>query len=224
MATERQYNIIRNLTGKVNKMHDKLDDFKAQIGNNEEALKVVHNKHMEVVKQIKLLIVTYDKLKANSKIIKQQIKDLKHRKKDLEDDIKKIKTNVDLTLKKLMERDIQLAKQFSRLNRRNDGYRKIIKKMNKYEKEIKELVPEDLEQLKNAVTNRFEVLLTDVQYTKKSLYTKSKRLEKINNNLNNIREILSQYSKVNNEMPNMINDVRKEEKVRKDAFFKEIVE
>ena len=45
----------------------KLDDFKAQIGNNEEAWKVVHNKHMEVVKQIKLLIVTYDKLKANSK-------------------------------------------------------------------------------------------------------------------------------------------------------------
>ena len=121
-----------------------------------------------------------------------------------------------------MERDIKLAKQFSKLNRRNDYYRQIIKKMRKYSQDIKDLVPEDYNELKEAITSRFETLLTDLQYVKRGLYTKSKRIETINNNLNRIRDILSQYAKVNKKMPNIINEVRKEQKIKKDSFLKKV--
>ena len=85
---ERQYNIIRNFTSKLEKMGDKLSSLKEQMIDNEKYLFKMQDKRIEVREQIKVLIDTYDILRSNLKIIKKQIKDLEHRKKDLETDIK----------------------------------------------------------------------------------------------------------------------------------------
>jgi hypothetical protein len=47
-------------------------------------------------------------------------------------------------------------------------------------------------------------------------------MERINDNLNSIRNILTKYAKVDKDMPKVIDNVRKKQKVKKDSFFKEI--
>ena len=133
-----------------------------------------------------------------------------------------IKVKMNEFVAKLLKRDIPISSQFSKLNRRNIRYGIIMKKMRKYEREIKELVPEDYEELREEITSRFETVLTELQTTKRNLYTKGKRMERINDNLNSIRNILTKYAKVDKDMPKVIDNVRKKQKVKKDSFFKEI--
>jgi chromosome segregation ATPase len=219
---ERQYNIIRNFTAKIEKINGKVDTLEEQLSNNGKAINEIQQKGNEVRVEIKKSIEIYDMLRANLIVIKKQIKDLEKRKTDLITQLNTIKVKMNEFVAKLLKRDIPISSQFSKLNRRNIRYGIIMKKMRKYEREIKELVPEDYEELREEITSRFETVLTELQTTKRNLYTKGKRMEKINDNLNSIRNILTKYAKVNKDMPKVINDVRKEEKVRKDAFFKEI--
>lgn len=219
---ERQYNIIRNFTAKIEKINGKVATLEEQLSNNGKAINEIQQKGNEVRVEIKKSIEIYDMLRANLIVIKKQIKDLEKRKTDLITQLNTIKVKMNEFVAKLLKRDIPISSQFSKLNRRNIRYGIIMKKMRKYEREIKELVPEDYEELREEITSRFETVLTELQTTKRNLYTKGKRMEKINDNLNSIRNILTKYAKVNKDMPKVINDVRKEEKVRKDAFFKEI--
>ena len=219
---ERQYNIIRNFTAKIEKINGKVDTLEEQLSNNGKAINEIQQKGNEVRVEIKKSIEIYDMLRANLIVIKKQIKDLEKRKTDLITQLNTIKVKMNEFVAKLLKRDLPISSQFSKLNRRNIRYGIIMKKMRKYEREIKELVPEDYEELREEITSRFETVLTELQTTKRNLYTKGKRMEKINDNLNSIRNILTKYAKVNKDMPKVINDVRKEEKVRKDAFFKEI--
>lgn len=219
---ERQYNIIRNFTAKIEKINGKVDTLEEQLSNNGKAINEIQQKGNEVRVEIKKSIEIYDMLRANLIVIKKQIKDLEKRKTDLITQLNTIKVKMNEFVAKLLKRDIPISSQFSKLNRRNIRYGIIMKKMRKYEREIKELVPEDYEELREEITSRFETVLTELQTTKRNLYTKGKRMEKINDNLNSIRNILTKYAKVNKDMPKVINDVRKEEKVRKDTFFKEI--
>ncbi len=219
---ERQYNIIRNFTAKIEKINGKVDTLEEQLSNNGKAINEIQQKGNEVRVEIKKSIEIYDMLRANLIVIKKQIKYLEKRKTDLITQLNTIKVKMNEFVAKLLKRDIPISSQFSKLNRRNIRYGIIMKKMRKYEREIKELVPEDYEELREEITSRFETVLTELQTTKRNLYTKGKRMEKINDNLNSIRNILTKYAKVNKDMPKVINDVRKEEKVRKDAFFKEI--
>lgn len=219
---ERQYNIIRNFTAKIEKINGKVATLEEQLSNNGKAINEIQQKGNEVRVEIKKSIEIYDMLRANLIVIKKQIKDLEKRKTDLITQLNTIKVKMNEFVAKLLKRDLPISSQFSKLNRRNIRYGIIMKKMRKYEREIKELVPEDYEELREEITSRFETVLTELQTTKRNLYTKGKRMEKINDNLNSIRNILTKYAKVNKDMPKVINDVRKEEKVRKDAFFKEI--
>lgn len=219
---ERQYNIIRNFTAKIEKINGKVDTLEEQLSNNGKAINEIQQKGNEVRVEIKKSIEIYDMLRANLIVIKKQIKDLEKRKTDLITQLNTIKVKMNEFVAKLLKRDLPISSQFSKLNRRNIRYGIIMKKMRKYEREIKELVPEDYEELREEITSRFETVLTELQTTKRNLYTKGKRMEKINDNLNSIRNILTKYAKVNKDMPKVIDDVRKEEKVRKDAFFKEI--
>lgn len=219
---ERQYNIIRNFTAKIEKINGKVATLEEQLSNNGKAINEIQQKGNEVRVEIKRSIEIYDMLRANLIVIKKQIKDLEKRKTDLITQLNTIKVKMNEFVAKLLKRDLPISSQFSKLNRRNIRYGIIMKKMRKYEREIKELVPEDYEELREEITSRFETVLTELQTTKRNLYTKGKRMEKINDNLNSIRNILTKYAKVNKDMPKVINDVRKEEKVRKDAFFKEI--
>lgn len=219
---ERQYNIIRNFTAKIEKINGKVDTLEEQLSNNGKAINEIQQKGNEVRVEIKKSIEIYDMLRANLIVIKKQIKDLEKRKTDLITQLNTIKVKMNEFVAKLLKRDLPISSQFSKLNRRNIRYGIIMKKMRKYEREIKELVPEDYEELREEITSRFETVLTELQTTKRNLYTKGKRMEKINDNLNSIRNILTKYAKVNKDMPKVIDDVRKEEKVRKDTFFKEI--
>ena len=219
---ERQYNIIRNFAAKIETTESKLVLLEEQLDKNNTALNDMQESRIEVRNQIKVLIDTYEILRKNSKIIKKQIKDLETRKKNLATEIKTVKVKLDKFVEKILKRDSILSAQFAKINRRNSRYRQILKQMRKYSKEIQDLVPEDYNKLREEITSRFETLLTDMQYTKRHLYTKSKRLEKIDKNLNNIRNILSKYAKVNKKMPEIINEVRKEEKVRQDNFLKTV--
>lgn len=219
---ERQYNIIRNFTAKIEKINGKVDTLEEQLSNNGKAINEIQQKGNEVRVEIKRSIEIYDMLRANLIVIKKQIKDLEKRKTDLITQLNTIKVKMNEFVAKLLKRDLPISSQFSKLNRRNIRYGIIMKKMRKYEREIKELVPEDYEELREEITSRFETVLTELQTTKRNLYTKGKRMEKINDNLNSIRNILTKYAKVNKDMPKVIDDVRKEEKVRKDTFFKEI--
>ncbi len=219
---ERQYNIIRNFTAKIEKINGKVDTLEEQLSNNGKAINEIQQKGNEVRVEIKKSIEIYDMLRANLIVIKKQIKDLEKRKTDLITQLNTIKVKMNEFVAKLLKRDLPISSQFSKLNRRNIRYGIIMKKMRKYEREIKELVPEDYEELREEITSRFETVLTELQTTKRNLYTKGKRMERINDNLNSIRNILTKYAKVNKDMPKVINDVRKEEKVRKDTFFKEI--
>ena len=219
---ERQYNIIRNFTAKIEKINGKVATLEEQLSNNGKAINEIQQKGNEVRVEIKKSIEIYDMLRANLIVIKKQIKDLEKRKTDLITQLNTIKVKMNEFVAKLLKRDLPISSQFSKLNRRNIRYGIIMKKMRKYEREIKELVPEDYEELREEITSRFETVLTELQTTKRNLYTKGKRMEKINDNLNSIRNILTKYAKVNKDMPKVIDDVRKEEKVRKDTFFKEI--
>lgn len=219
---ERQYNIIRNFTAKIEKINGKVATLEEQLSNNGKAINEIQQKGNEVRVEIKRSIEIYDMLRANLIVIKKQIKDLEKRKTDLITQLNTIKVKMNEFVAKLLKRDLPISSQFSKLNRRNIRYGIIMKKMRKYEREIKELVPEDYEELREEITSRFETVLTELQTTKRNLYTKGKRMEKINDNLNSIRNILTKYAKVNKDMPKVIDDVRKEEKVRKDTFFKEI--
>jgi len=219
---ERQYNIIRNFTAKIEKINGKVATLEEQLSNNDKAINEVQQKGNEIGIEIKKSIEIYDILKTNFIIIKKQIKDLEKRKTELVTQLNTIKVKMNEFVAKLLKRDIPISSQFSKLNRRNIRYGIIMKKMRKYEREIKELVPEDYEELREEITSRFETVLTELQTTKRNLYTKSKRMERINDNLNSIRNILTKYAKVDKDMPKVIDNVRKAQKVKKDSFFKEI--
>lgn len=219
---ERQYNIIRNFTAKIEKINGKVATLEEQLSNNDKAINEIQQKGNEIGIEIKKSIEIYDMLRANLIIIKKQIKDLEKRKTELVTQLNTIKVKMNEFVAKLLKRDIPISSQFSKLNRRNIRYGIIMKKMRKYEREIKELVPEDYEELREEITSRFETVLTELQTTKRNLYTKGKRMERINDNLNSIRNILTKYAKVDKDMPKVIDNVRKKQKVKKDSFFKEI--
>ena len=219
---ERQYNIIRNFTAKIEKINGKVATLEEQLSNNDKAINEIQQKGNEIGIEIKKSIEIYDMLRANLIIIKKQIKDLEKRKTELVTQLNTIKVKMNEFVAKLLKRDIPISSQFSKLNRRNIRYGIIMKKMRKYEREIKELVPEDYEELREEITSRFETVLTELQTTKRNLYTKGKRMERINDNLNSIRNILTKYAKVDKDMPKVIDNVRKQQKVKKDSFFKEI--
>jgi len=219
---ERQYNIIRNFTAKIEKINGKVVTLEEQLSNNDKAINEIQQKGNEIGIEIKKSIEIYDMLRANLIIIKKQIKDLEKRKTELVTQLNTIKVKMNEFVAKLLKRDIPISSQFSKLNRRNIRYGIIMKKMRKYEREIKELVPEDYEELREEITSRFETVLTELQITKRNLYTKGKRMERINDNLNSIRNILTKYAKVDKDMPKVIDNVRKKQKVKKDSFFKEI--
>ncbi len=219
---EKQYNIIRNFTAKIEKINGKVATLEEQLSNNDKAINEIQQKGNEIGIEIKKSIEIYDMLRSNLIIIKKQIKDLEKRKTELVTQLNTIKVKMNEFVAKLLKRDIPISSQFSKLNRRNIRYGIIMKKMRKYEREIKDLVPEDYDELRNEITSRFETVLTELQTTKKNLYTKGKRMERINDNLNSIRNILTKYAKVDKDMPKVIDNVRKKQKVKKDSFFKEI--
>ena len=124
---------------------------------------------------------------------------------------------------KVIERDSKIKLQFDKINNRNDYYKKIIKLLRTYDRQISKLIPEDYNNLKEEIITKLEYMVENFQYIKKTLYTKSKRLEKIDENFNRIRDMLKKYSSINKDIPNMINEVRKEEGVNKDVFLKQII-
>ena len=123
-----------------------------------------------------------------------------------------------------MERDNQIKSQMEKINKRNNYYKQIVLTLKEYDKKIKKLIPEDYDTLRNQVIVDFGKTLEDLQFIKKSIWGKTKRLVTVDDNLDRIRGLLKKYSTIDENVPNIINEVRKKEGVKKDAFLKKIIQ
>lgn len=220
--SKNQFSFLSDLDKNIDILDSSLDDLKTNVGENIDSLKTIPEITINIRSIILELITLYTQLKENSKVLKKQIKDLESKKVSVNKQVKDVQKELKTFTTKVIERDGHIKLQFNKINNRNNYYKQIIKLLRSYDKQVNKLIPEDYEYLKTEIISRLEYMVENIQYIKKTLYTKSKRLEKIDNNFNNIRELLKKYSSANKEIPNIIDDVRKNEGVRKDVFFKDI--
>ena len=185
--TENQYSFIKNLSDKIDTLDTSVSGLNTFVQESRSSLTLLENQIKDIRISVEQLIILYDKLKTNSKIIKNQIKVLKIKKQEVET---KVKT-------------LQLP-------------------LKEYDKQIKKLIPEDYDTLRNQVIVDFEKTIEDLQFIKKSVWNKTKRLVTVDDNLDRIRDLLKKYSTIDEKIPNIINEVRKKEGVKKDAFLKKI--
>lgn len=221
--SEKQFSFLGDLGKKIETLDSSLDDIKSNVKENFDSLKTLPEITINIQSIILELITLYTQLKENSKILKKQIKELELKKISVNKKVKKVQKELKVLTTKVIERDGHIKLQFNKINNRNNYYKQIIKLLRSYDKQVNKLIPEDYEYLKTEIISRLEYMVENIQYIKKTLYTKSKRLEKIDNNFNNIRDLLKKYSSANKEIPNIIDDVRKDEGVRKDVFLTDII-
>jgi chromosome segregation ATPase len=220
---KNQFSFINDLGKKIETLDSSLDNLKSNIKENYDSLKTLPEITINIQKTILELITLYTQLKENSRILKKQIKDLESKKSNINKKAKEIRKELKSLTTKIIERDGHIKLQFNKINNRNNYYKQIIKLLRSYDKQVNKLIPEDYEYLKTEIISKLEYMVENIQYIKKTLYTKSKRLERIDNNFNNIRDLLKKYSSANKEIPNIIDDIRKSEGVRKDVFLKDII-
>jgi len=220
---ENQYVFLNDLGKKLDTVSSSLDELQGMVKENSSSMKELSSISMSIEDIILELVKLYKQLKENLKIIKTQIKDLESKKNDINKKIKKLRKELMTLTTKVLERDDEIKLQFNKINNRNNYYKKIIKLLRIYDSQIRRLIPEDYEYLKGEIISKLEYMVENFQYIKKALYTKSKRLERIDENFNRIRDMLKKYSSINKDIPNMINEVRKEEGIKKDVFFKQII-
>lgn len=222
--TENQYSFIKNLSDKIDTLDASVSSLNTFVQESKSSLTLLENQIKDIRISVEQLIILYDKLKTNSKIIKNQIKVLNVKKKKVEAKVKILQLPLKETAKKLMERDNQIKSQMEKINKRNNYYKQIVLTLKEYDKKIKKLIPEDYDTLRNQVIVDFGKTLEDLQFIKKSIWSKTKRLVTVDDNLDRIRGLLKKYSTIDENVPNIINEVRKKEGVKKDAFLKKIIQ
>jgi chromosome segregation ATPase len=219
---KNQFSFLGDLDKKIDTLDSSLNDLKSDIKDNYDSLKTLPEITIDIQSVILELITLYTQLKENSRILKKQIKELESKKTSVNKKVKEVQKELKSLTTKVMERDSHIKLQFNKINNRNNYYKQIIKLLRSYDKQVNKLIPEDYEYLKTEIISRLEYMVENIQYIKKTLYTKSKRLERIDSNFNRIRDLLKKYSSANKEMPNIIDDVRRNEGIRKDVFLKDI--
>ena len=220
--TENQYSFIKNLSDKIDTLDTSVSSLNTFVEESRSSLTLLEDQIKDIRISVEQLIILYNKLKTNSKIIKNQIKVLKEKKQEVETKVKTLQLPLKEAVKKLMKRDNQIKSQMGKINKRNNYYKQIILTLKEYDKQIKKLIPEDYDTLRNQVIVDFEKTIEDLQFIKKSVWNKTKRLVTVDDNLDRIRDLLKKYSTIDEKIPNIINEVRKKEGVKKDAFLKKI--
>ena len=86
--TENQYSFIKNLSDKIDTLDTSVSSLNTFVQESRGSLAMLENQIKDIRISVEQLIILYDKLKTNSKIIKNQIKVLNVKKKKVEAKVK----------------------------------------------------------------------------------------------------------------------------------------
>ena len=187
---------IDNLDKIVDKLLKNIDKINNSLLTNKEIGLQFSKEYEQSSTLLRKVISIYDIMKDNKEEMLSQIKGLEIKKNDLINKSNHFKDLLKQANIKIKSQNEEIKNKLQKVYKKENYYNSVINILNKYDKIVKNILSEyDYKDLKKNIIVNLESHLNKIQNLEKSIYTKNKRLEKMNNKINNIKNILRKIPK-----------------------------